>query len=327
MGAYLTGVHPVTAVIADLDGDGDDDVAVPGLVTPELVVLENDAGEIRWHPPVALPDGVTEMAAIDVDGDGRVELAATHREIEAVSIYRVTGDTEFEMIQSIAMDGLVTALAAADLDSDGDQDLAVSRFRKDTVELLVNEGGRLEAGASIPTGGGPFAIRLADLDGDQVSEMAVAGAGSDRVEVFAGGGLEWQRAWTAATDAWPSWLEIVDVDGDGASELLGTATIGDRVFAIDAAGSYRTLGAGDGAFAVSAGDSDGDGALELAVSNKDAGTVALLDPAAGTAIEIDVGALAGPSPIYRWDLDADGRAELLVVVCAFIDQVSILGWR
>lgn len=331
VGAYLTGVHPVTAVVADLDGDGDSDVAVPGLVTAELVVLENDGGEILWHPPITLRDGAMELVAIDVDGDGRLELAASHREIEAVTIYRIAAGFAVEAIDEVAVDGLVTALRAADLDGDGDSDLVASRFAGDTVELLRNDGGRFSPAGSIPTGHGPFAVRFADLDGGGGPEMAVLGAGSDQVEVFAGTGSEWARSWSVATDRWPSSLEVVDVDGDGAPELVGTASLGDRVFAIDVSaggGSYRTLGRGDGAFGVSAGDADGDGALELAVSNKDAGTVSVFDPAGDDPpLTVDVGVNTGPSPVYRWDLDGDGRAELLAVVCAFVDQVSILRWR
>lgn len=333
VGAYLTGVHPVTAVVADLDGDGDLDLAAPGLVTPELVVLENDGGEIRWHPPIALADGVMELVAVDVDGDGRLELAASHREKEAVTIYRITssaGGFAVELADEVAIDGLVTALRVVDLDGDGDPDLATSRFAGDTVELLRNDGGHFEPAATIATSHGPYAIRFADLDGDSVQEMAVLGAGSDEIAVFAGAGTEWSRAWSVTTDHWPSSLEIADLDGDGALELIGTATIGDRVFAVDIdenGGSYRVIGDGDGAFGVRPGDANGDGVLELAVTNKDAGTLSVMDSLGGSELIFDLGFNTGPSPVYRWDLDGDGRAELLAVVCAFANQVSIVRWR
>jgi hypothetical protein len=328
LGAYLTGVHPVTAVVADLDGDGDDDVAVPGLVTTDVALLENRGGEITWHPPAPLPDGASDITAIDLDGDGRVEIAATHREIAAVGIYRITAAFEIEAVDRIELDGLVTGLRAADIDGDGDDDLLVTLFHDSAVQFLVNEGGALMVGELLATSPGPYAVRVVDLDGDGAGEIVSVAASAGEIEVFSASAGGWSRTLVVATADWPSWIDSVDADGDGDLELVGAATIGDQVFAIERDGAYQALAAGDGAFGLIGGDFDADGDAELAVTNKDAGTLTLLDPrGVEPPVEIAIGDNTGPSPIYRWDLDADGFAEAVVVINAFSNEAQIYRWE
>ena len=49
MASFVTGVHPNAAAVGDFDGDGDCDVVVPGLLTPQLATLWNDGGELSYR--------------------------------------------------------------------------------------------------------------------------------------------------------------------------------------------------------------------------------------------------------------------------------------
>lgn len=74
---FVTGVAPKQAIPMNLDGDGDMDVVVlsePQLNQPQLELFENPGdGSLRPHSTLALTSG-NELAAADLNGDGRVDL-------------------------------------------------------------------------------------------------------------------------------------------------------------------------------------------------------------------------------------------------------------
>src|SRR5438067_13146239 len=70
-----TATHPSAIAAVDLDGDGDLDLVVPGVMSSEISIFVNDGGQLHELRRVAVAGGPLSVAAGDFDGDGHPDLA------------------------------------------------------------------------------------------------------------------------------------------------------------------------------------------------------------------------------------------------------------
>ncbi|MCB9795264.1 MAG: VCBS repeat-containing protein [Alphaproteobacteria bacterium] len=253
-----TTIAPPALAIADVDGDGVDDllfidgrevrahVVVPGAISPTPQ---------RWPLPEALredlPDSELTWARWgDLDGDGKADLlvhrlrTGTLAETEAELVW-LRGTGRGLGAPQVIPTGAGSAEAyPVDLDADGDLDVLIPQVPLDvgnlaqavfdrsvdvSLTLLPMEGGRLGAARSLGTMSLPVEDSAAawgmfeDLDGDGLPDLAVAVNGQLRVRPGTGDGVARQASvelplGLAATNLW-----ALDLTGDGAAELVGWA--------------------------------------------------------------------------------------------------------
>jgi hypothetical protein len=133
---FATGDGPSDVVIADLDGDGDADLAVANGDSRDVSLLLGDgaggfAPEVRvstagpGEPNGSAQPVLVEIAAADVDADGRIDLAVTTLAANDVRLLRNQGGTTFSL-EVYGVGSVTRALALADFDASGTPDLAVS---------------------------------------------------------------------------------------------------------------------------------------------------------------------------------------------------------
>jgi hypothetical protein len=125
---------PVAAVPADVDGDGDLDLACANGSRRNLAVLfQSDPGVFEGQPlvlaiPGAPSDGPLSVVCSDLDGDGDGDLASANGMDHELTIFwqRHPGsfDPRFAVLGNETLTTHPVALAATDLDGDGDVDLA-----------------------------------------------------------------------------------------------------------------------------------------------------------------------------------------------------------
>jgi len=356
------------AVLGDLDGDGAPELAVGatgddggGSAAGALWILSmRRDGSVRAQRRLGAPEIADleagdelggALAALDLDGDGRAELAAGASrdddggaEHGAVRILFLAPDGSLRGQQKIsASEGGFTgvlgtdlfgsALAhVGDLDGDGLPELAVgadndadgSFSSGATWILFLEPSGRVRAQAKISatTGGlaglapfdrfGSSAALLGDLDGDGLPELAV-GARGDKD----GGGFDRGALWIlslAPTGTVAAHGKISDRPGS----LAGTLDFGDGFGgAIVALGDLDGDGIGD--LAVGAeGDEDGGvqvGALWLLFLRAD-GTVRehakISATQGGFGGVLDIDDRFGHSLAAPGDVDGDGVPDLFV---------------
>lgn len=321
---FLTGVHPNDAALGDFDGDGDTDVVVPGLVSPQLATLWNRGGRIDYVLSNPIDRGATCAFAADIDEDGRDELLLAHRSWSSIPVLGAR-EGQWTVLAELAIDG-PEQIDAADLNGDGHLDLAVSRFDLDDVVIAYGDGaGHFEQRTAVPLASGPQPIAI--VPGDKL-RIVVGEATSDSVALLAPSTDGWSVVERLAAPGWPASLDTIDIDGDGDLEVVGGANLGDAVFVIDGPDeepSITVTDAGFGAFGVAlVRTREGN---ELAVSNKFADTIMLFATGGqGLRLEDEIATEPGPSPVYALDILGDWQDEL-VVVDAFADSVSIFERR
>jgi len=188
----LTGDQPTSVAAADLDGDGDQDLAVANLFADNVTILRNRGTGNFFQPassPEAAGDGPFSVTAGDLDGDGDRDLAITNLLGDNVTILRNLGSANFNQAGSspeTVGDGPVS-IAAADFDGDTDLDLAVTNQSASTLTILRNTvSANFNEAATSPEVAGisPSSVAADDLDGDGDPDLAVANFSSDNVSIL-----------------------------------------------------------------------------------------------------------------------------------------------
>ncbi|HOX42512.1 MAG TPA: VCBS repeat-containing protein [Myxococcota bacterium] len=260
-GSYPAGSLPSSPLLADLDGDGDLDLALvhdmaPGVDDPSKVrLLRNDglgsfgASELfatGWQPHA--------LIAADLDADGDLDLVSADMGGDTLTVLENSGAGDFHASVSFESGVRPVGLAALDLDADGALELA------SLEDPFPNPDGGLTLLARVPP-------READEDGDGVPDVCGAptslepqpdtGGDIGLVTVWLRGGsfapgsvVELRRAGQTSLEAWS-----VAEAADGRSarvtfDLRGVAR-GAWDVAVESAGSPLQLCAG--CFTVEAG--------------------------------------------------------------------------
>lgn len=233
--------------------------------------------------------------------DVTVPIGATHQPVTVTNMLtRLTGNaptgysvifpsgrsiesSSFQSATTVGFGNNLREIILADLDNDGRVDVANVVEGIKAVAVMPNQStvdhDSLGAAVWLSTNGYPFSLATADFDGDGRMDLVT-------------------------TD---SWLPGVAVFRN--LSTAGAVSFAPRREFLSEASSYG----------VATGDVDGDGRMDLAVSNYSAASVSvLLNTTVGDSItftdRINQGTAANPFGVLLRDLDADGRPELIIAV-------------
>jgi hypothetical protein len=182
--------------VTDLNGDGWPDIAVANGGTPSeagnaSVLLNRGDGTFAAPVAYALSDRYTMasgIAAGDLDGDGRPDLAVLTYAGSGVIIFRNLGDGTFTLSNAPRAGSQPIALAIGDLDGNGQTDIAFADYAmtgNGSASVLLGAGpGRLAGPFTFGAGPSPMDVALADLDGDRRTDIAIANQVGGSVSVL-----------------------------------------------------------------------------------------------------------------------------------------------
>jgi hypothetical protein len=283
-----------TVVAVDLNGDGKLDLAMlgigPGQANAIAILLGNGDGTFRtgvFYGTGASPAG---LAAADFNGDGKVDLAVTDAGSSSVSILLGLGDGRFVGKTDYPV-GEADSLTTADFNNDGKLDLAASNFGGEVSVLLGNGNGTFQPAASFLAGPQPLGVAAGDFNRDGNADLAVANGSCTSFPCA------------------PGSVSILLGNGGGTFQSAVNYTLGPQPVA------------------VAVGDFNGDGKLDLAVTNYGMGAGSsisiLLGNGDGTfRTRVDYATPAGPYSIVTGDFKGDGKLDLVITTNSNV--VSVL---
>lgn len=211
--------------VADLNGDERPDLVVanrssnPANPRPSFVCLNDGAGAFPACEPLAT-QSATIIVAVDLDGDGRIDLFVPHRDGGQNLIFWNDGTGGFAAAGTPVGPAAsqIRAAAAADVTGDGVRDLVVGD-EKDGLFLYAGAGGRtFEPPVTLGAGmGAPYSIGVADLNRDGRLDIVVGRQEAVGSIFFNEGGRQPAFSEAPWNDGRGSvyGVAIADLDGDG----------------------------------------------------------------------------------------------------------------
>ena len=260
---------------ADLDGDGDIDIAVGNDRAPNQVFLNDGSGRFQPGSIFGGISSVRSLTVADIDRDGDIDILSTCRGKQN-EIFLNDGKGNFSDGNPFgtARDSTID-VAVADWNGDEHLDLILANRDNQQNSILINDG-NLNFSSEIPfgtSGEQTRAIAVADLNGDAHPDIVAGNVGqSNRVYLADGeGGFADSIAFGTADGATYS-LAIADMDNDNDLDLIaGNVGQQNAVFFNKGDGrnytEVRFGDAGTATYGLDAGDFDGDKFRDIIVAN------------------------------------------------------------
>ncbi|GEM_PF-3279781 len=181
---YSAGKNPVALFAADLDGDGDADLAAANKDGNQIIVFKNDGqGNFQNKTNYSLTGAPTSVWAADFDGDGDLDLATTAPASNKVSILKNKNDGTFPARVDLDTPGMID-IFAADLDGDGDIDLAAKTANQMIAVMLNNGDATLQAPVFYKGGLESLSLVAADTDGDNDLDLAFLDPSNNKILIL-----------------------------------------------------------------------------------------------------------------------------------------------
>lgn len=278
--ATLAGAPNNDVKLADFDNDGDLDA-----LTGTFQYLENQNGTLVVGSPIAGNTGFTLGLAVgDLDGDGDVDALSANWQNNAIQILTNQGVGSGTLVaSSLTVGGIHNRdIAVADVNGDGHLDAIVVKDSGDN-QLLINNGTAnpfttattLPSALANPAGFISADVVFADVDGDGDQDALIAN------HLGSGSGIE---------------NELLRNDGSGnfTAELLG-------------GGSRQSS-------AIAAGDLNGDGHVDLIVTNiANQANQVLINDGTGSFTAQDIAGSNGASQdVALADVNGDGHLDAII---------------
>ena len=345
-----TGISAQAVKAGDFNSDGRLDLVVLGGFADGLVLPGNGDGTFgagtRFTTTAGVGGGLTfgfEVAVGDFNADGKLDIVAaqfSHNNFfiggGGLSVLLGNGDFTFQGDVTYADRSSPRAMTVGDFNQDGRLDIASANINNGYEAsglvsiLLGNADGTFQTAVDYPTvGANPRSITAGDLNADGILDLVVVNQTNDTAILLGNANGTFQPALNYFTPSSGSAAGAIgDLNGDGRADVVAGNSLlfgnGDGTFPNRRLFTYLPAFANGSFFAsllqdVAAGDVNGDGNVDLAVSDGAATAILFgngngsflpplrLAPSAATG-------LANTSNRVRLvDMDGDGNLDLVTL--------------
>jgi len=286
---YATPTRPDGIAAGNFDNDADIDLVI-ATDTPDKISFLKNNGNGTFAAPINIPTGSGTgpnfVRAVDIDGDGDLDLAVTLHNTGQVMILTNNGSGVFAPAGTFAVGVNPRWIAAIKVDANATMDLVVANRDSNTITVLLNNGNLTFASVTYPVGTDPRAITIADLNRDGRFEILVTSHGDRSILILQNNGaglLTPGPTLSVGAELRPVGIVAADLDHDGDADIA-VATSGNTlnfasVFTNNAGvlsgpTNYGTGGVNPGH--IGAVDIDRDGDVDIVTVNEDSGNISAL---------------------------------------------------
>mgnify|MGYP006075293197 FL=1 len=227
--------------IADLDNDGDEDIAYISNSSDNVIWLENTGtgtGNLIFGGPMFLDTEATGVWGLDVkdmDKDGDLDVLISTAQsgtvnTDKISWYENNGAKSFTKHDITTTVDKVRSVFAIDVDDDGDMDFLSSSADDDTVSWYQNNGNQAFTKIDIDINSHNVQkVTASDVDGDGDIDIMSASGSDDVIALYLNNGSEvfTKKVITNLLDGART-VGTVDLDSDGDLDILA-ASVNDNL--------------------------------------------------------------------------------------------------
>jgi hypothetical protein len=317
-----------------------------------MILLGDGKGGLAPGPRSTFPAGNSpnDIAAGDVNGDGRIDLAFANHDTKYVTV--LLGDGKGGFAPAPKSPFTVNSrphphgIAFGDFNGDRNLDFVIDDWGNDSVTVVFGDGkGNFASpGVSFSVGKMPYEkLRVADVNRDGKPDIITTNTEGGDVTVLLGDGKGGFRQPTGSpfvANARPFSIAVGDLNGDGILDLAmanysgqGTDSSKDAITILlgNGYGSFQAapgspFKSGSAPTNVAVGDMNGDGIMDVAVGNYGSNNATVLfggrrglTAAPGSPFAVG----EAPSSIAIGDLNGDGKGDI-VTANSKSNDVSVL---
>lgn len=290
--------------------------------------LSRTVGNLDLYTLVPYTTGDTVVTGVtygDLNRDGFIDIVANDYSNRKVDVLLGNGDGTFRAYRSYATTGILPRdVSLADFNGDGNLDVATADYTSGTVSVLLgNSDGSLRAATTYVAGANSYQVLIGDYNGDGRADIVSVDYGSTSKSLLINNGDGTFLARTAIDVGYQTYRGASgDFNNDGILDLAftGATNEGIKIFLGNGNGTFRqpsvTYGSGSvGGFGTSASDFNGDGNLDIVVTDQNTNTYSILlgngDGSLKAAVSYATGAAYNVTSIPA-DLNGDGIPDLIL---------------
>ncbi len=265
--------------------------------------------------------GTDEVQAVDLNGDGNLDVITADDDAGTVSISLGNGNGTFQTRETLDAALGASVVGVTDFNEDGKLDLVVANQDVGIVSYYLGNGnGTFQAEINLTVGTTPRSLDVGDFNNDGYSDFITVDQGSSEISILLGNGNgTFQTRTTKSLGVGGSYIDTGDLNSDGYEDLVITEIAGNSEVLV-------LLGNGNGTFqngfevTVGAspyrpvlGDLNGDGRLDIVTANNGSNTLSIiLGNGNGTFQAQSLLTVSnGPEALAIKDLNGDGKLDIV----------------